>query len=474
METALVRLDPMNGGHFIGSDGRLELTIPSGAVDAPDISAAGGTMTLRVQQIAPASGGNASPSGHYSFGTYLIQVIDANGNLAGSGLRKPLSLKLHYGKREQALDLEHVYVLFNDLLPNDFNFNPNPAGAPLTAKQAHIGPPANAPASHSAATSTLSTASLMAPTPSTTASFNTNSADASFGKPDIFNADLSAGALSATYSIDLPAGPGGLKPPVTLSYSTAGVNEQHNPQGAASWVGEGWNLSMGSISWSEHNVAAGAHGTNWEDSWQLNDPFGTAGELIPPNTTVKTYYDDMPGGITTPPVQWHSAAEDRAKIWEIQGPVAIQSPNVPCFRVFLKNGIMEEFGCTSDSIQYYPRADGNYAVTQWFLDLITDPRGNQIQMTYQQDSSTYLGKSYPRDVVLQSIEWDSPNCHDAQNRCVETNWAPLMRASFTANHSPRLISGVSCPVNGALRCDDPVDLSEAGDLSIQPCRAPLP
>ena len=481
MQPALVALDTINGGHFLGSDGRLELTAPAGAVEASDLIAAGGKVSLRVQQIAPASGGNASPSGHYSFGSYLIQVVDANGNLANGGLRKPVSLKLHYSKREQALSLEHVYVLFNDLLPNDLNFNPNPGGSSLTAKQAHIGAPATAPASLSAATSTLSTASPMTPTPSTTASFNTNSADASFGKPDIFNADLSAGALTATYPIDLPAGPGGVKPPVTLAYSSAGVNEQHNPQGAASWVGEGWNLAMGSISWSEHNVAAGCQANhtcsapNWEDSWQLNDPYGTTGELIPPYTTVKTYYDDMPGAITTPPVPWHSSAEDHAKIWEIQSALT-QIPNVPCFRVFLKNGIMEEFGCTYDAgpgangvpnappIQYYPRTDGNYAVTQWFLDLITDPKGNQIHINYQADMSISLGKSFPRDVVIQSIEWDSPNCNDPQNRCAGTFWAPLMQANFAASHSARLITGVSCQANGSLRCDDPIDLSGSQGL----------
>jgi hypothetical protein len=80
---------------------------------------------------------------------------------------------------------------------------------------------------------------------------------------------------------------------VALSYNSAGVNEQHNPAAAASWVGEGWNLSMGSINWSEHNVLAGCTitncGTGWENSWQLSDPYGTGSELIPPNINVSTF-----------------------------------------------------------------------------------------------------------------------------------------------------------------------------------------
>jgi hypothetical protein len=77
---------------------------------------------------------------------------------------------------------------------------------------------------------------------------------ATFGKPDPFDVGLSSGALTARYPLELPAGPGGLTPPLSLAYNSAGLNEQHNPQGAAPWVGEGWNLSLGSISWAEHNV----------------------------------------------------------------------------------------------------------------------------------------------------------------------------------------------------------------------------
>src|SRR5262249_17023690 len=136
-----------------------------------------------------------------------------------------------------------------------------------------------------AKTASLS-ASVPLSSPSTSASWNASVPVASFGKPDPFEPGLSTGSLTADYPLELPAGPGGLTPQVSLSYSSAALNDQHNAQSAAPWVGEGWNLSLGSISWAEHNVPAptGCSGCpTWDDTWQLSDPYGTAAELIPPS-----------------------------------------------------------------------------------------------------------------------------------------------------------------------------------------------
>jgi hypothetical protein len=52
---------------------------------------------------------------------------------------------------------------------------------------------------------------------------------------------------------------------------------------------------------------------------------------------------------------------------------------------------MEEFGCTPDSLQWYPQRTGSNAgkayIANWLLDLITDRAGNQVHVTYQQDTS---------------------------------------------------------------------------------------
>ena len=219
-----------------------------------------------------------------------MQTVTAQKHEWSQPLRKPLTFKLHVTSREQVFDLRSVTMAFNAAIPADVDFNPDPSGPVITAAQAKLGRSTSFKATFDPGNSALVTTTSMPADPTVT--FNTDSPDASFGRPDLFNADLAAGALSTSYPIDVPAGPGGLTPPVQLAYNTAGLNEQHNPQGAAPWVGEGWSLNMGSISWAEHNVAAGCRrmltcsSDNFEDSWQLNDPFGTSAELIPPDYRV--------------------------------------------------------------------------------------------------------------------------------------------------------------------------------------------
>jgi hypothetical protein len=518
MRPATIVLSPNRAIDFLGSDGRLEITIPAGAVTAADVAAAGGVLRLKVQQILSASGSNAGGSGHVSFGRYLLQLLDAFGQRARQGLRKAVTLTLHYGNKGSAVDIAHTYVVFNQSLPFDIALAPAasatsheripdetviPAsGAAGAAEQGAVSSPyhtagtqlagitspsapaerdsggvvslravANSPlvvtgsegsgvesgplppsasnppgvgayhAQHAifdALHRTLRVQALLS-SPINSVSWNTDAPVATFGKPDPFTVDLNAGSLAASYPIDVPSGPGGLTPPVVLSYSSADNSEQHNMQAAAPWVGEGWNLSMGEIDWAERNVTAdciSTCGSTWENSWQLSDPFGTSATLIPPNINVSTYYDDTVNPITPGPIAWHTVPETHTKIYSYTNSTDLYnlSPNPPCFRVWLPSGIMEEFGCTWDSLQFYLEPSGNNQGTpylaRWLLDLITDPAGNQIHITYQQDMETAPGTTtlYPRDAELKTIEYDSPSCHNAQAAC--SNWTPLMRINY--------------------------------------------
>lgn len=501
MQPAAFALSATQPAHFLSSDGRLEIDAPAGAVTAADIAGDGGKTSLLVRQILPSSGPNAGGSGHYSFGTFLIQVIDANQKLTIHGLRKPLTLKLHYGNRS-GVDLVHTLLVVNAGIPFWVNLDPSsvlsagtspsPGQSPTTASSARLSAAVNAQnpgqgASPSPSTTSLGPRSQQRTTLDTTSqtisgsapltgsistvSFDTDAPVATFGKPDPFEVSLSGGSLSTSYPIDVPTGPGGLTPPLSLAYNSAGVNDQHDAQSAASWVGEGWNMSLGVISWAEHNVESGVGSTLWEDSWELNDAFGTSAELVPPNISVTTYYDDTPNTITPSPVAWHTAPETHAKVYSYVGPNSLPGMTAvpPCFRVFLTSGIMEEFGCTPDSLQFYPEPSGPNVgydyMANWLLDLITDPKGNQIHITYQTDTeSGYNNISYPRDAELATVEYDSPGCHNAQTACTGSSWAPLMRVSFSASHSVAHGGGSTCAPSGNLRCDDPADLSGSGGL----------
>lgn len=510
MAPATVPLTPGTAAHFQGSDGRLQLDVPSGAVTPADLTAAGGQLGVRITQIAPASGSNAGGTGRVSLGTYLLQVVDGQGRLVPRALRKPITLRLHVGKHS-AVDLSHAFVVWNGSLPAGTSLAPlSPAmvSAVRGLDAGHVGIPAPTAAASGfgtfgsqSATIDPATGSLVVQplisTPSSSLSFNTDGAVASFGKPDPFNVNLNAGALTAGIPIDVPAGPGGLTPPVNLSYSSESVAEQHSPQAAAGWVGEGWNLSLGSISWAEHNVTTSCIstcGSTWEDSWQLSDPFGTAAELIPPNINYATFWDDSPyfgcdtgtTGITPThacPVTWHTAPETHARVIQYTGtivPAGQPGAHAPCFRVFLPSGIMEEFGCTSDSLQYYFVPGSGSYIANWFLDLITDPKGNQIHITYRQDIAqktdtdpNHTVYNYPRDTQLATIEYDSPSCRNAQTACSPSGtapnlWAPLVRVNFVASNVPARRTGTAptgCNSGTNLRCDDPLDLTGSSGLA---------
>jgi hypothetical protein len=86
METGMLVLHPDQSSTFVGSDGRLEVDVPAGAVTAADMAAAGGGgFQLRIAQVSPASGATSGGGNIISFGTYLLQVVDAHGALVPVG-----------------------------------------------------------------------------------------------------------------------------------------------------------------------------------------------------------------------------------------------------------------------------------------------------------------------------------------------------------------------------------------------------
>jgi hypothetical protein len=113
MQPALLNLDPVAPGHFLGSDGRFEIDVPTGSVTSDDLVTAGGQLDLSLRQIAPASGSTGGGNGLYSFGTFLVQTVDGLKHEWQHMLRKPLTFKLHVSPREHAFNLAGTVVVFN-------------------------------------------------------------------------------------------------------------------------------------------------------------------------------------------------------------------------------------------------------------------------------------------------------------------------------------------------------------------------
>lgn len=461
---------------FKGSDGIFEIDIPAGAVNATDVQSAGGGITLKVTQIAPASGASGGGSGIVSFGTYLIQLVDGHGTALKHGLRQAATLKLHYLTKTSTLDMDHASLIFNGAIPKNAPVAHNALGAyysePATNDYSSLTLSGTLPIDTSLTTGAAGAKTFAALIPSTqtkppvapwSVSWVTNNYAPAFGKPGPFSKDLSYGSLTEGTQIDVPAGPGGTLPNITLAYNSNSVSQQHSPQAAGNWVGEGWNLGLGQITWTQHNVLSSSTSTTkWQDSWQLVDPFGTSEEIIPPNLGISTYYDLSPNNPMNGLVAWHTADESHDRIYSYTGALNIGMPeHPPCFRVFLTNGVMEEFGCTADSLQYYYVPTVGDQIAAWNLDLITDPHGDQVHLTYQSDAESITYNSvhytYQRDTVLSTVQWDSPACLSATTMCTGSSWQPLDQVVFNASHTPARLTNIpsGCNTGTNYRCDDP-------------------
>jgi hypothetical protein len=323
MQPGTLALSPTAAAQFLGSDGLLEVDVPSGAVTADDVAAPGGAHSLRISQIAPASGSIAGGSGLISFGMYLVQVVDARGYLSTHGLRQPATFKLHVAensKPNSALDLVHAFVTQNGSLPEGVTGAPaapssSSSSTPSAARASASGQRPSAMGAAVAGIATGGTIKLgamrsLTPTvdtthgvltlpltlgnPSTSITWNTYAPVASFGNPDPFNVELSSGSLTGSFPVDLPPAPGGTLPPVTLAYNSAEVSEGHNVQASAPWVGEGWHLNLGAVTWTEKNTAKPGDPTKWQNQWEISDPYGMGSELIPNDFGMSTFYDDSP------------------------------------------------------------------------------------------------------------------------------------------------------------------------------------
>jgi hypothetical protein len=300
---------------------------------------------------------------------------------------------------------------------------------------------------------------------SSTITFNTEAPTASWGKAKDVDVGLSSGSLNDTYPVSVPPGPGGLTPPLSLSYSSGSVNESHNVQAPASWVGEGWNLALGSISWSQQNVTEDSSHTTWENVWNINDPNGLSGQLIPPDQKASTEANGLVPVMSalSAPYIWHTAPESHAKVQEVN------FNGTPCWHVWLPSGTMEEFGCVDEARQSAKDALGNFSAYRWDLDLIVDRYGNQVRVHYQR---TFPAGGNVRDAVISSVEYDDPSCHNTSftNGTAQcASWHPQVTIVFDAAMkvaNPTNTTSCTTWTSTTFRCDDPVDLSGSGGLPI--------
>src|SRR5450755_1192300 len=266
-------------------------------------------------------------------------------------------------------------------------------------------------------------------------------------KPLEASVQPNTGQLAYTYPITVAPGPNGTTPTVQLTYSSAATNARHEPTSPTDSPGEGWGLSLGSISASTYPSGSAATGT-W---YFLNGVDNVSDRLIPVTSGSSSYYTEH---------------VSRLKIQRATS----QKTGQPCFNVWDTAGNYSEYGCTTDSLQYSIDSSGARTNYRWDLDLVVPTNeGNStsnrfISLVYQQEKIPVGSYMTVRDAVLRQITYGTGSSGSALAGTVDFLYKGV------ANYSSGGIQWVSAygtneggctppgnPNTTTLRCDDPVN-----------------
>ena len=434
------------------ADGALEVGIPSQAVDLSRATTASG---VAISPSAAASGAYAisfSETEGSFVGTlrqiaqFSFSVVDAQGHaLNGVQFATPLHLRLHYSAHElDGLNLASLRLVWAATAVDAQG--PNAASTGVAAPYVVV--------TADTTTQTLTTAiSTLYPGPLVLTASQTDANQVS--SEHLTNAG-NQGDLSFTYPFDVPAAPGGVTPNLQLVYSSGGPNGRTSPNAPAPEVGDGWSLTLGSISYDASL-----------NMYYLNDVNGVSDPLLccAVDSFGNSYYIPHHNPQVRIRVQDNSANPDTSG---------------KCFYVYTPDGLKYQMGCTSDSLRfsfsgsgsskvYYEwdvnkvqRTDGSalgslqsYTVSYW-VDNPTDPNaGNQHYVRDAGpkgiDYNTVNNGGSPATLarVLFSIHWPE-----------STTTAPNGQTATTYGTNHNCNSTPSSATT--LRCDDPITPSGWG------------
>jgi RHS repeat-associated protein len=217
----------------------------------------------------------------------------------------------------------------------------------------------------------------------------------------------SSGAYTWSYPIGVPPVPGGLTPPVALSYdsqATSGLTSSTNDQ--ASWIGDGWNYSPGYIE-TDYTTC----------SQDAGEP--STGDLCPNGATVSMNLNGVTTTLVNGSGKWIPSADG--------GQTIKQSGTT--FEVIEPNGIQYWFGlnqlpgfaagdATTNSLWTVPVWEGCGQAAlcslpwRYNLDYVVDPHGNAMAYFYNAQTNSYAEQNgttangtYTQGGVLTKIEY---------------------------------------------------------------------
>lgn len=230
-----------------------------------------------------------------------------------------------------------------------------------------------------------------------------------------------SGDFSWSYPLRVPPAPGGFSPSLALSYRSSavdGLTSVTNNQ--PSWVGEGWDLSVGFVERAYGGCSDDTEGGTTPPKtgdlcWRSDNAtasFGGRGGML-----IK---DDATG-------TWRLKADDRSRVERTATPGNGDRFN-ESWKITTVDGTQYFFGTRTGAKSTWtvpvfgddagePCHESTFAASscdrawRWMLDKVVDPRGNVVLYNYETETNKYgknreaAAASYVRAGTLKSVEY---------------------------------------------------------------------
>jgi RHS repeat-associated protein len=253
------------------------------------------------------------------------------------------------------------------------------------------------------------------------------------------------GAASYSFPIEVPAGPGGIKPSLSLSYSSAATDgsggQRRDMQ--SSWVGKGWSLDTGAVVLNKIQITSAQTVDHYAMSFN-----GRSYDLIRAEAHAQYYTDNNPNTPNPDDIThwvWRPTDESFIRVW-----VEEITPSYPGrggyegatpyarhrWKVWDADGTRYEFDQDAWWGWDYCNGSGSgefayMEAYKWLLSKVVDTHGNEIVYSYGRNSITYPDTCFnvegtvDVDVYPSEITWANDRYKVqfiSSNRTVDTQY----------------------------------------------------
>lgn len=251
-----------------------------------------------------------------------------------------------------------------------------------------------------------------------------------------------SGEFRWSYPLRVPPAPGGLEPDLALSYSSSTVDGRTSAtNNQASWVGDGWDLSLGYVERSYGGCSTDKEGGTTPPA---------VGDLCWKSDNASASYGGGGGALILGANGWRQKNDDGSRIERLTG-TGNGDDNGESWKITSVDGTQYFFGSR-------PEADSTWTVPvygdddkepchqntfdassctqawRWNLDKVVDRHGNEMLLSYRKETNKYgqnakdAAVSYVRGGTLAKIEYGLHTARslqatgrvvfDVANRCV--------------------------------------------------------